>query len=113
MRQNCSKVVVENFFEPCILFLLLQKPSYGYELKTNLDCNCSCSVNIGNLYRCLSRLQKDGHIVKKKMESKIGPDKLMYEITDSGKKLLAEWIAELELHKNKISQLIINYKKIA
>ena len=36
MRTNCSQVVVENFFEPGILYLLLKKSSYGYEIKKAL-----------------------------------------------------------------------------
>lgn len=112
MRKFCSKVVVENFFEPCLLYLLLQKPSYGYELFNNLKNNCECNVNIGNLYRALSRLQKEEYILKKKSESKIGPDRTVYEIKDKGRKLLQEWITELEIQIVTINKLVKNYKNI-
>lgn len=111
MRQHCSKVIIENYFEPCILFLLLEKPSYGYELKNNLDQYCACQVNIGNLYRGLARLQKLGYIIQKKAKSKAGPVRNIYELTSSGKILLQEWISELEAGVKTLQKLITNYKR--
>lgn len=111
MRPHCSKMIIENYFEPCVLFLLLKKASYGYELKNNLDQYCSCQVNIGNLYRGLARLQKLGYVTQKKSESKVGPVRNIYELTSSGKKLLKEWIGELETGIETIQKLITNFKK--
>jgi PadR family transcriptional regulator PadR len=107
----CKRVVVENFFEPCVLILLMRKPSYGYELKNDLAAQCGCQVDIGNLYRSLAKLQKNGVVSKKKMPSESGPDKQVYQITAAGKKLLASWIAELEEEVKVIKKLINNYKK--
>jgi len=109
MRQHCSRVIIENFFEPSILYLLLEKPSYGYELKSNLAKRCACQVNIANLYRGLARLQKEGHITKKTSESKVGPDRNTYKITAKGKKLLKEWVIELEEGVKTIQKLINNF----
>ncbi len=111
MRKHCSKVIVENFFEPCILYLLVLKPSYGYELNQKLLDNCGCNVNIGNLYRCLSRLTKKGFITKKKSKSEVGPSRIEYAITDKGHELLKEWIEELQTQTHTINTLITNYKK--
>lgn len=111
MRKYCSQVILENFFEPCILFLLMEKESYGYELSKRLKKNCSCTVNIGNLYRGLSRLVKSKNIVKKSAKSEIGPKKVVYEITPKGKELLKEWITGLEVQNKVISKLITNYKR--
>ncbi len=110
MRKNCSQVILENFFEPCILFLLLDKASYGYELTKNLKEHCGCSVNIGNLYRGLGRLVTSKDIEKKSVKSDKGPNRVMYEITPKGKVLLKDWIAGLEEQNKTISKLIKNYK---
>ena len=112
MRQSCPKVILENFFEPCVLFLIMQKPSYGYELKAELDRKCSCQANIGNLYRCLARLQRSGHVVQRSAEGNKGPKRLVYHLTPSGKRWLAEWMGELEAEAAKINLLITNYKKL-
>lgn len=112
MRENCSHVIIENFFEPCVLFLLSKKKSYGYELKKELVESCVCSVNTGNLYRGLSKLVKNGQIIKQKMKSEIGPDRVIYEITDGGKRLLSEWINQLEKQNEVIANLIRKYKSL-
>jgi DNA-binding PadR family transcriptional regulator len=110
MRAHCSHVVLENFFEPCILFLLSDKASYGYELTKNLKGKCGCSVNVGNLYRGLGRLVKSGDVKKRSVKSDIGPNRVMYEITPKGKLLLADWIVGLKEQNKLISKLITNYK---
>ncbi|MFA6017462.1 MAG: PadR family transcriptional regulator [Patescibacteria group bacterium] len=112
MRNNCSQVIVENFFEPGILYLLLKKPSYGYEIQKNLKKDCICKVNIGNLYRCLSRLKKQGYVSRISIKSEIGPKKYSYIITKEGKIYLASWIKSLKKQKDVISLLIKNYQKI-
>lgn len=112
MRTNCSQVVVENFFEPGILYLLLKKSSYGYEIQKELKANCICEVNIGNLYRCLSRMQKQGYITREGAKSAIGPKRYSYTITKEGKRYLALWIDALKKQKKVISSLINNYQKI-
>jgi PadR family transcriptional regulator PadR len=112
MRNNCSQVVVENFFEPGILYLLLKKPSYGYELQKNLKKNCICEVNIGNVYRCLSRLKKQEYVNRTAIKSEIGPKRYSYTITKEGKIYLSSWIDSLKKQKDIISLLIKNYQKI-
>ncbi len=110
MRKFCSQVVIENFFEPCILFLLLKKSSYGYELFQDLRNYCKCSVNIGNLYRGLNRLAKTGHILKTRMKSPKGPNKTVYSLSPKGKELLETWILELEKQNKIVQALIKNYR---
>lgn len=112
MRTNCSQVVVENFFEPGILYLLLKKSSYGYEIQKSLKENCICDVNIGNLYRCLSRMQKLGYVTREMSKSAIGPKRYSYTITKEGKEYLSGWIESLKKQRTVISSLITNYQKI-
>jgi len=111
MRKYCSQVVLENFFEPCILFLILGKPSYGYDIQKQLKERCACEVNTGNLYRCLSRMQKQGYVKRKPTKSKIGPKRYGYTITKEGKTYLASWIEALKKQNKVISLLIKNYQK--
>ena len=112
MRTNCSQVVVENFFEPGILYLLMKKPSYGYEIQKALKENCICDVNIGNLYRCLSRMQKQRYVTRESIQGTIGPKRNSYTITKEGKTYLSSWVESLKKQKKVISSLINNYQKI-
>ncbi len=111
MRTNCSHVVLENFFEPCTLYLLTKGSSYGYDIQRQLKENCTCDVNIGNLYRCLSRLLKQGYITRVGIKSEIGPKRYSYTITDTGKIYLKSWIVALEQQSKVINLLVKNYKK--
>jgi len=111
MRTNCSQVVVENFFEPGILYLLMKKPSYGYEIQKALKKRCICEVNIGNLYRCLFRMQKQGYVTRESINGTIGPKRYSYTITKEGKIYLASWIESLIKQKKVINSLIKNYQK--
>lgn len=112
MRTNCSQVVVENFFEPGILYLLLKKSSYGYEIQKALKENCICEVNIGNLYRCLSRMQRQGYVTRESIKGTIGPKRYSYTITKKGKIYLSSWMESLKKQRRVISSLINNYQKI-
>ncbi|MFA6005725.1 MAG: PadR family transcriptional regulator [Patescibacteria group bacterium] len=112
MRKNCSKVVLEKFFEPCVLYLLFKQKTYGYELQKQLEEHCCCSVNIGNLYRSLGKLEKSGDISKSKEAGVGGPERITYSLTEKGKELLSEWITELEEQNKNIAKLITNYKKL-
>ena len=111
MIKKCPPVVLQNFFEPCALFLLMKKPDYGYELSKQLKKRCHCQTNVGNLYRGLNRMVKAGLITKKTAGSEIGPKKSVYTITAEGKHYLSSWITELEKQNIAISELIKNYKK--
>lgn len=111
MRNHCSQVVLENFFEPCLLFLLTKHNSYGYELQKELNNSCACSVNIGNLYRCLARLVRQEYIIKQRNKSEKGPDRLVYSITPKGKKYLKTWIVSLKKQEEVLHTLIANYEK--
>lgn len=112
MRNNCSHTVLENFFEPCSLYLLMKGPSYGYDIQKQLKENRTCDVSIGNLYRCLARLQKQGYITRKGTKSEIGPKRYSYTITKKGKVYLASWMEALKNQKEVINSLIKNYQKI-
>ena len=111
MRKNCSMAVLENFFEPCVLYLLMKKTGYGYDIQKQIKKHCNCEVNIGNLYRSLSRMQHQGYITREGAKSEIGPKRYSYTITDQGKAYLAEWIEALKMQNKIISLLIKNYQK--
>jgi PadR family transcriptional regulator PadR len=106
----CGKVVIQNFFEPCVLFLLSRGPAHGYLLLKELQARCRCETNVGGLYRGLERLRIAGYVEKRKEKGEKGPDKAVYQLTDSGRTYLASWIAELDTTRETIDTLITNYR---
>lgn len=80
-----------------ILALLADGPSHGYELRGAFDAAVGPqwgALNIGHLYQVLERLGRDGHVRSSRVAQDVRPDRVVYEITESGRAELAEWMAE-------------------
>lgn len=104
------RVTLERFSEPCILFILSEGESYGYNLFDRLKNSYKCKVNSGGLYRTLMRMEKAGLIKFNSQESNVGPTKKVYQITITGKLALDAWISRLEDQQRIIAQFISRYK---
>jgi DNA-binding PadR family transcriptional regulator len=72
-----------------LLSLLVDAPTHGYELKTGLEraTGGSWSINIGQVYSTLSRLERDGLVLA---ETEVG-DRRDYRITAQGREALEAW----------------------
>ena len=79
-----------------LLSLLADGESYGYELKGVFERAVGPqwgALNIGHLYQVLDRLRRDGHVAVVRSEPQPRrPDRLIYAITDSGRRELDEWL---------------------
>lgn len=75
-----------------ILGLLSHEPLTGYEIKKRIDNSLSFfwSGSYGSIYPTLDTLEKDGCVEKKEETS--GRGKIIYSITEKGRKLLREWL---------------------
>lgn len=112
MRKNCNRIVIENYYEPCILYFLSKGPGYGYAIQKHIESQLMCTVNISNVYRCLSRLYQAHYVLKSKEKSEEGPDRVVYRITADGHSLLQSWVKDLKLQKKVVSTLITNCKNL-
>jgi DNA-binding PadR family transcriptional regulator len=52
------------------------------------------SINVGQIYTTLGRLERDGLVRSREVEQSGRPDKRVHEITDEGRAALAQWLAE-------------------
>jgi len=79
--------------ELCVLVVLCRKDFYGYELVQAISRNIDIAE--GTVYPILRRLTKEGYFKTYIQESKEGPARKYYQITEKGrqyeKELLAEW----------------------
>jgi DNA-binding PadR family transcriptional regulator len=78
-----------------ILGLLSERSLHGYELRAAYqdDLVPHSSLNIGQVYTTLDRLERDGcvsHALVAQMER---PDKKVYELTEKGREELRTWLA--------------------
>jgi DNA-binding PadR family transcriptional regulator len=75
-----------------VLALLAEEPRHGYELKTEFEARTagSWTINIGQVYTTLQRLERDGLV-----EPLTGDrDRRDYRITDAGHRQLERWFAD-------------------
>ncbi len=92
--------------EYCILLMIAQKPTYGYELINNLDKYPMIATKENTMYPLLRRLLKEGYISSEWKEVSEGvPPRKYYNITDLGKEYLDEMSAEWENLAFSISEI--------
>ena len=89
--------------ELCILQILQQRPSYGYEIVTRLETLGPLAAGENTVYPLLRRL-KTGKVVEAFLgESPTGPPRQYYRLTVTGREKLvalgAEWDALLDAVK--------------
>jgi DNA-binding PadR family transcriptional regulator len=80
-----------------VLGLLEDGPSYGYELKANLESAIGPQfgeLNIGHIYQVLDRLVRDGLVSGREVAQRDRPDKVVYRSTKAGKLELERWLEE-------------------
>ncbi len=75
-----------------LLTLLADAPTHGYELKTGLEraTGGSWSINVGQVYSTLARLERDGLVSGIEGST----DRRDYRITDAGRRELERWFDE-------------------
>lgn len=90
--------------ELCVLVLLSKNDCYGYELVEKI----SKYINIseGTIYPLLRRLQKEGYFTSYLKESKEGPPRKYYKITDEGKTIKNELIDEWNYFVKGVNSII-------
>lgn len=84
-----------------ILGILNQSPMHGYEIKKEFEQSVSYiwSINIGQLYTLLKKMEGDKVIAKREVHQDNKRDKTVYEITDAGRYELQEWLSTPVLNR--------------
>jgi DNA-binding PadR family transcriptional regulator len=79
------------------LALLSQAPTHGYDLLQTYETLFAAvlpSLNAGQIYTTLSRLERDGLVQQHAVEQEGKPDKRVYELTGDGRQALLAWFGE-------------------
>ena len=75
--------------EGCILKIIRQRVTYGYEILEYLKQIGFTNIAEGTIYPLLLRLEKQGNIVAEMRPSPLGPRRKYYTITPAGEAYLA------------------------
>lgn len=86
-----SSQLLKGVLDMCLLALIAEEPSYGYEMVDKLEQRGLELVSEGSIYPLLSRLQKKDLIEGYFVESTGGPPRKYYRIAKAGKEQLGSW----------------------
>src|SRR5574340_1532383 len=78
-----------------MLGILAEKDLHGYELKSNFDEKVGefWSLNYGQIYSTLDRLEKEDLVTHDRLTQDKRPDRKIYSITRKGRRELEEWLS--------------------
>lgn len=79
-----------------MLGILAEKDLHGYELKSSFDEKVGdfWSLNYGQIYSTLDRLEKEDLVAHDRQSQERRPDRKIYSITNKGREALQEWLSE-------------------
>lgn len=89
-----SSQLLKGVLDMCLLALISEEPSYGYEMIDKLQRRGLELVSEGSIYPLLSRLQKKGYIEGYFVESTGGPPRKYYRMAPDGSAQLERWSTE-------------------
>lgn len=85
--------------EILILRHLEGRPSHGYELRQRVEAVTGLVLNNNSLYPALRRFEEAGAVTKCAQNQQSRPAKLVYRITETGREILHEMLAELPVEQ--------------
>lgn len=107
-----SSDIIRGYNDIIILFLLLDSPSYGYEISKSVRemTEGSYIIKETTLYSAFSRLEKHGYIESFPGDLTFGKQRTYYRITEKGRAFYREKVSEWELTK-KVVEKFVCYKE--
>ena len=102
---------VRGFIQPWLLLLLLQKPSYGYELMERLSQDKEMpGTDPGLLYRTLRQLEGEGLVLSSWDTEGKGPARRLYKVTSEGIEYLHTWTINIRFTRNRLDRFLAEYE---
>lgn len=109
--RNAMTQLRRGTLEYCVLALLRDGRRYGFELVRTLSAADGLLVSEGTIYPLLSRLRRDQQVTTSWQESESGPPRRYYELTDAGRRALAEFTDEWARFQTAVNALLTPKEK--
>ena len=106
---NISSDVIRGYNDTIILYLLLDRPSYGYEIskQIRLISEEKYVIKETTLYSAFTRLEKNGYITSfSSSDNASGKRRNYYKINDSGREYYRRRCEEWKLTVDVVSKFI-------
>jgi len=104
--RNAVSQLRKGTLEYCVLALLRDGQRYGFELVRTLSEADGLLVSEGTIYPLLSRLRRDQLVSTSWQESEAGPPRRYYQLTDAGKRALADFSDEWARFRDAVDALV-------
>ena len=104
-----SSDVIRGYNDTMILYLLLDTPSYGYEISKRIKAlsNDKYVIKETTLYSAFTRMEKNGYIESFYDDAENGKRRTYYRITDAGRAYYLEKCEEWLLTKEVVENFIL------
>lgn len=86
----------DKFIDPCLLLLIAQNPSHGYDLVEKLKRYGYDAVDPTKVYRRLRRLEGESFLESAWSTETPGPARRAYRITEEGQDFLQTWLPAVQ-----------------
>lgn len=102
---------IYRFVQPCLLLLLHQRPSHGYDLIERLgEFGLGESiVDPSMVYRYLREMEGEGLVISDWDTGEAGPARRVYRLTSQGDEYLARWVMGLRETKRTLEGFLTAY----
>ena len=103
-----SSDVIRGYNDTMILFILMEEPSYGYEISKKIRALSEEKYIIKEttLYSAFTRMEKNGYVESYSQNADNGKKRTYYKITESGKNYYHEKCLEWHLTKEVVENFI-------
>jgi poly-beta-hydroxybutyrate-responsive repressor len=108
--QSCD---LRHFVEPCLLLLLRERPSHGYELAERLRALGFVDGDAAGVYRSLRSMEREGLARSAWRSSAAGPARRTYQLTPDGHAALDAVIRELRDTRRTLDSFLDRYSRHA
>lgn len=88
--------MLKGTLEGCILKVIHEKETYGYEISERLKEYGFSDISEGTVYPMLLRLEKKGMITARRKESPVGPKRKYFSLTSDGERELRSFFESWE-----------------
>lgn len=101
-----------NYLRPCLLLLIAEEPSHGYDLMERLEELGLGATDPGGLYRALRSMERDGLVESGWETSNSGPARRTYNLTEEGIEWLHAWAGALNESRRLVGRFLDRYDSV-
>ncbi|MGO7172152.1 PadR family transcriptional regulator [Rhizobium leguminosarum] len=104
MAESIQVQLRKGTLELCALAVLARGENYGYEI-ANILIN-TVSMGEGTIYPLMRRMQNDGHVATRIVESSSGPPRKYYSLTMQGRNALEAHLRDWRAFAGSVDKLL-------